>query len=266
MGFGFWLIFLLPGKQQSPASQTSLVFDLPPATPHFFGRHHELDILHNVLDPAKPSMKGIVLYGLAGSGKTQLVLNFIETHKSRYTSVLWINASSKEATSQSFANIQDMLEEVWPSRDLPNPIPRGASSEKAVLSRLRSTMYKKWLLIIDSADDVETTNFASLVPPRCPHGSVIVTSTRRSASDQFEAFGFASREIDSLDDQSASQLLLFASSTQREPDNRHNESGMFPTLKHTSTCSAHVSQRTATQSKLSGNSTESHLHLSRLAF
>lgn len=172
--------------------------------------------MRETLDPSKPGMKGVVLYGLAGSGKTQLVLNFIDAWQSQYTAILWINASSKEATAQSFSDIEVCMAEIWPRKDLPNPSPRGATAEKVVLSRLRSTLYNRWLLVIDSADDVEATNFTSLVPHRCHHGSVIVTSTRRSAVDQFEPAGFRALEIDSLDDESAGKLLLFTSTNQKQ--------------------------------------------------
>ncbi|KAM7185523.1 hypothetical protein V8F20_011779 [Naviculisporaceae sp. PSN 640] len=203
----------LKGKNQA-ASQQTIIFDLPPASPHFFGRVRELSLLHDTLDPSKPGMKGVVLYGLAGSGKSQLVLNFIEACKARYTAIFWVNASTKETTAQCFSDIATCIEEMWPAKDLPNPIPRSATAEKLVLSRLRSTVYNRWLLVIDSADDAETTNFTSLVPSRCPHGSVIVTSTRRSAADQFEPFGFRSEEIDSLDNESAGRLLLHTSAVQ----------------------------------------------------
>ncbi|KAK0638981.1 hypothetical protein B0T16DRAFT_462695 [Cercophora newfieldiana] len=185
-----------------------LLFDLPSATRSFFGRADELSFLRDKLDPTVRGRKGVVLYGLAGSGKTQLILRFIHTFEERYTAVIWINASSKEQTLQSFADTAEAIDSMWPTKDLPNTY-RGTNPERKVLSRLRSTAHNRWMLVIDSVDDLDAIDLSSLIPD-CKHGSIVVTSTRRSAAELLEKYEFSALEVDSLDSFSASQLLLSA--------------------------------------------------------
>ncbi|KAK5653446.1 hypothetical protein OQA88_8932 [Cercophora sp. LCS_1] len=198
----------LKGKQREQnATGTTISFsDLPLMTPTFFGRERETEVMQDTLNPVKQGRKGIVLFGLGGTGKTQLTLHFIQRFKDRYTAILWINASSKEQMLQSFTEISDSLEHTWPSKDLPTPY-RGKLSDKRVLARLRSTVYKSWLLVIDSVDDLESINLASIIPD-CNHGCIVVTSTRKNAAEILDAHGFRSVEVDSLDDESSGKLLV----------------------------------------------------------
>ncbi|KAK4454854.1 hypothetical protein QBC34DRAFT_103225 [Podospora aff. communis PSN243] len=195
-------------QQKNSMPNGALVFDHPSATATFFGRSDELGLLRQRLDPAKPGRKGVVLFGLAGSGKTQLSLRFIQSYRDVYSAVIWIDASSKEQALQSLEDTAETINAVWPTKDLPLTY-HGKSPQKRVMSRLRSTIYNHWLLVIDSADDVGAINLPGLIP-ECKHGSVLVTSTRRSAAELLEKEGFGSLEVDSLDSSSASELLLSA--------------------------------------------------------
>ncbi len=44
----------------------------------------------------------LVLYGLGGAGKTQLALDFVETHKTAYNPIFWLDAKSAETVRSSF--------------------------------------------------------------------------------------------------------------------------------------------------------------------
>jgi len=181
----------------------------------FFGREKELAFLSDKLDPTVRGRKGVVAFGLAGSGKTQLVLRFIQTFGNRYSAVIWINASSKEQAVKSFADTAEAINALWPTKDLPMTY-YGNDPDRKVLLRLRSTIHSRWLLVIDSADDIDDINLSGLIPD-CKHGSVVITSTRRSAAELLEAKGFHSLEIDSLDSASASQLLTSVSRDPKTP-------------------------------------------------
>ncbi|KAI1411906.1 P-loop containing nucleoside triphosphate hydrolase protein [Hypoxylon sp. FL1857] len=180
--------------------------DLPISTPTFYGRGAQLEEIYSALDPSKSGRKGILLFGIGGSGKTQLALQYIKKQKQLYKAVMWINAFTSEQITESFTDAFCLISKSWPAKDLPNPY-TGENKLAFVLSRLRSTLYRNWLLVIDSADDLDNHNLVQLIPDSS-HGSIIVTSTRRDASDVLEQHGFSSIEIDKLDDHSGKELLL----------------------------------------------------------
>lgn len=157
----------------------------------------------DLLDPTKSGQKGMVLYGMPGSGKTQLALQYVERHHKLFTSIFWITASSPETASSSFSEAAALISSAWPIKDLPSPYQEHDDRQR-VVSRLRSTLYQNWLLVIDSADDIHGRNFTNYVPI-CQHGSIIVTSTRKEAADIFR---MENQEIGSLDPYNGQQLLL----------------------------------------------------------
>ena len=159
--------------------------------------------MEELLDPGKPGQKGIVLCGIGGSGKTQTTLHFIMKHQKLYSAFIWINASTIEHTKQSFSEVADMMAFNWPSRDLPMTY-TGSSDWQKVTNRLRTTRYSRWLLIIDSVDNLGLENYRRYVPS-CNHGSIIVTSTQIQAS---EVFRMPKLDVDSLDPESSRKLLI----------------------------------------------------------
>ena len=149
--------------------------DLPLKTSTFYGREEELLHIRQALDPSKAGRKSVVLSGISGSGKTQLALQHIEQEMKSYSAIVWVNAFTKEHADQSLTETAVRMETSWP-KDI--PVIRSEHQKDSlsyVLSRLRTTIYRNWLLIIDSADD---TNYVTKYFPVCNHGSVLVTTTR----------------------------------------------------------------------------------------
>ncbi|KAI1390713.1 uncharacterized protein F4822DRAFT_161955 [Hypoxylon trugodes] len=180
--------------------------ELPVSTPTFHGRSTQIEELASILNPAKSGRKGVVLYGIGGSGKTQLSLQYIRKKKRLYKAILWINAFTPEQIKQSFTDAFNLISKSWPSKDLPNPY-FGENKRDFVLAKLRSTLYRNWLLVIDSADDLTVHDLVQLIP-HSSHGSIILTSTRKDASDILEPHGFSSIQLDGLDNLSGKELLL----------------------------------------------------------
>ncbi|KAG9526674.1 hypothetical protein KCV07_g330, partial [Aureobasidium melanogenum] len=176
---------------------------MPFRTDTFCGRETELQKMAEALHPGTPGKKekGLVLYGIGGSGKTQLALQYIQIYGNPYKAIVWINASNAQDLEASFAEAADLLFE-WPD----NTAPRSstATPQKLVVARLCDPRSSPWLLVIDSVDDLSQHDFRVCIPD-CAHGSVIVTSTRANAS---EVFRLPSLEIDDLDEGSGCQLLL----------------------------------------------------------
>ena len=184
--------------------QLDICSDLPLTTDTFCGRETELLVVEEALSSSRSGLRGVVLYGIGGSGKTQLTLRYIQKHKNEYPTIIWINASSSESTYQSFEDVANLFSQSWPARDVPNPY-SGTENWAKVVSRLRSTLYTRWLLVIDSIDDLEQEQFRRYVPA-CSHGSVIITSTQYQCVDVFPSF--TGIEVDALDLKSAQELLL----------------------------------------------------------
>lgn len=160
------------------------------------------------LDPTNQGQrKGIVLFGIGGSGKTQLVLQYVEKYRQSYTTILWINASSVEHTKQSFAQAAGLISSGWPP-DTPVPL-AGSEDWQKVTARLRCTVHRRWLLVIDSIDDLDQDDFKRYIPS-CNFGSIIITSTYSQAP---YVFRLSSVEVGSLGLRSASELLFARAST-----------------------------------------------------
>ncbi|KAH0425280.1 serine carboxypeptidase, partial [Aureobasidium melanogenum] len=165
------------------ASDSPLRSDMPLRTDTFCGREVEIQTMAEALDPEKPGQKGLVLYGIGGSGKTQLALQYIQTYGSLYKAIIWINASNTQDLDATFAEAADLLCE---GPDNTAPRHSTATPQKLVVAELRNPRSSPWLLVMDSVDDL------------------IVTSTRANVS---EVFRFPSLEIDRLDERSGCQLL-----------------------------------------------------------
>ncbi|WQF85275.1 Putative tetratricopeptide-like helical domain superfamily [Colletotrichum destructivum] len=186
---------------------------MPMATESFYGRNAELREMQTALDPSKPGRKSLLIYGMGGSGKTQLTLRHIQQEGTRYSAVIWINGSTQEHAQRSFAEAAGFISSSWP-RDLPIPY-AGSDDLLMVSARLRLTLLTNWLLVIDSADNPEQGQLSSFIPT-CPHGSVLITSTRLLKLHGFKPDRPMS--MNGLDPQS-SQDLLVEMSGRDEDDN-----------------------------------------------
>lgn len=136
--------------------------------------------------PAYPP-RSLALWGLGGSGKSQLALRYLETHEDKYNPIIWVDARTPESARAAFWEMFLKLGLPWPAQEMDQlrkgtnpPVKsvniRDDSFVKAVLDWLESRQgaQKAWLLVLDNADDL--TWVGSLIP-RGRGGSVIVTST-----------------------------------------------------------------------------------------
>jgi tetraacyldisaccharide-1-P 4'-kinase len=64
---------------------------MPPLAPHYVERKEATSFMENALfdqgGAIKPGAKIVVVTGIGGCGKTQLIRKFVENHKERYVSV-----------------------------------------------------------------------------------------------------------------------------------------------------------------------------------
>ncbi|KAK4161596.1 hypothetical protein QBC43DRAFT_243126 [Cladorrhinum sp. PSN259] len=150
---------------------------LPDSTDSFYGREKELVQIQHALSPSRTGQKIALLYGIGGSGKTQLALRHIYQERDCYSAIVWVDASTRDHAISSIEEAAETMSSSWP-RDIP-PLNSGRDIKSLlrVTSRLRSTRYTDWLLVIDSADSLEEGELAEYIPA-CRYGSILITSTR----------------------------------------------------------------------------------------
>ena len=124
--------------------------------------------------PKSGSARAVAVIGLGGTGKTQLVLHYLQKHEADYNIVLWIDVRNKEAARSSFERCCRVLGlAIEPSPD-DRPL-KDLACVQAVLTLLRNQAeHDKWLVIVDNADDL-SWGVGSVIP-RGKAGTVLVTS------------------------------------------------------------------------------------------
>jgi tetratricopeptide (TPR) repeat protein len=115
--------------------------------------------LHNTREDERKETQTLVVYGLGGSGKSQLVLNYIRECRRDYTVVFWIEAGQKESIERDYIQIYQLL--------------FGHTATKAELIKLEDAVpaVKNWfhqqrgrsLVVLDSADTIDNEDDISYV-------------------------------------------------------------------------------------------------------
>ncbi|XP_077300338.1 uncharacterized protein LOC143921085 isoform X2 [Arctopsyche grandis] len=120
----------------------------------FLGRENELKVLHeNIKRGPTVESQTMVIYGLPGMGKTELVRGYILQNSRRYENkILWIDAKSPETIEESFRNIADSLK--IPAREDENG--NLIEIETVVREVYGKFKLEKSLFIFDDAEDQET--------------------------------------------------------------------------------------------------------------
>ena len=137
----------------------------------FIGRDTELEQMKTVLLPNPTSLtrKVLVLGGMGGIGKTQLAVTYAKRYGSYYSSVFWLNASSKTALLTS---LRRLAREILPEAG-------GQLKDDKLLTQvsvwLSSPENPRWLLAFDNYDDPDQFNIREYFPS-VAQGSIIITT------------------------------------------------------------------------------------------
>ncbi|KAK5311064.1 hypothetical protein LTR93_011837 [Exophiala xenobiotica] len=110
-------------------------------SPVFTGRDEDLQCLTTSLAPGPSSprkhQRRYVLFGLGGSGKTQICLKYVQEQRERYGGIFWVDASTVDSIRQSFMQLALILQ-----------VDEDVDSVKRRLAHISET----WLLVFDNAD------------------------------------------------------------------------------------------------------------------
>ncbi|KAI9866891.1 MAG: hypothetical protein M1813_000833 [Trichoglossum hirsutum] len=135
--------------------------------------------------------KRFVLYGLGGSGKTQVCLKFAQDYREKFWGIFWIDASSNESAEQGFLDIAHVC---------------GIKADFRVVKRWLSNIRDPWLLIIENADN--PLQDASEYFPVGDRGVILLT-TRNPECEVHATVG--SNGFGRMESEEAITLLLRAS-------------------------------------------------------
>ncbi|WP_027344720.1 FxSxx-COOH system tetratricopeptide repeat protein [Hamadaea tsunoensis] len=150
------------------------VFGVPGRNPAFTGRESALATLRDRLRADGPAAdqptRLVALCGMGGVGKTQLAIEYAHRFRSSYDVVWWIRAEPATFADAELADLGTRL-------GVPGSEQRTvAGSARAALVALEKGDFGRWLLIFDSAEDVE--RIRDFLPRS--GGSVLITSRARS--------------------------------------------------------------------------------------
>ena len=143
-------------------------------------------------DRTHSGQKRFVIYGLAGSGKTELALKYAEERQDSYWGVFFIDGSSRKNASGSYAEIATV---------------GGVEPNERAAKNWLLTRDLPWLLIVDSVDDDEVQLDELL--PAGTKGSILITS-RNPGHKTYGNVGKRYLELQLMEKDEANELILKA--------------------------------------------------------
>ncbi|KAK6356082.1 hypothetical protein TWF718_000456 [Orbilia javanica] len=210
----------------------------------FVGREGDLRQISNYFTESRSADTPCIfaLTGTGGMGKTQIAIEYAYRHHHDYTAIFWISAASEDTIRASFIDmLQRIVKEQAMMQSEPTPdyeaisqtlgIPglinsRGeVSADPGAASNIRLAVFgwlqlpgnNKWFLIFDNADDLETFDVQEYFPCH-GGGAILITSRRPEFSHTAEQ-----ADLDGLDRESATKLLLSLARLRDSPDAIGNE-------------------------------------------
>ena len=141
--------------------------------------------LHNSTDDGVEDMRILVVWGLGGAGKSQLVLNYIREYRQDYSAVFWIEGGSKESIERDYIQIYRLLygRLLGAGQD----IVKVEDAVPAVKSWFHGRE-GRWLVVLDSADTIDNPQDQLYIDldyfiPDAPGVHVVVTSRSATAKE-----------------------------------------------------------------------------------
>lgn len=130
---------------------------------------------------SKTLVHALSLTGLGGTGKTQLVLRYIEQHKKHYDTILWLDVRDEITTLFSSKRCCGALSIALPDR-LTEGLLHDTPAVQKPLRRLSAREQgQKWLVVLDNADELD--KLPQIIPQNAQAGSVIITSQDGKAAE-----------------------------------------------------------------------------------
>lgn len=151
----------------------------------------------------------VVVHGLGGSGKSQLVLNYIQEFRNEYSGVFWINATRRDTVEQHYTQIYCLLFGLLTTTD--ENIPKIDDLILAV-QQWFVRQPGNYVLVFDGADDIDdpgNPSYFDLTKFIPKWHSVDVLITTRIATVQ--RLGSAAVEVREMEKDEALELFFSSS-------------------------------------------------------
>ncbi|CAI6226945.1 unnamed protein product [Periconia digitata] len=166
----------------------------------FVARDALHDQIHTQLNShaAEASTTTLVVWGLGGAGKTQLVLDYVQRHRTEYKATFWIEVASKESLERDFINLYRMLFGLATSAGTETiSIDDAVTGVKSWFSGRQGP----WLMVFDGADAIEDSkahNFVNIKHfiPDVASLHVIMTSRSSTAANMTRMDGVQVGEME----------------------------------------------------------------------
>ncbi|QRV95640.1 kinesin light chain [Ceratobasidium sp. AG-Ba] len=181
--------------QSNAPDQTTGYKACPTPTPLFTGRQDTIDRIIACISKGDTQRCVFVLYGLGGSGKTQLALKTVQQTKGIWSDVVFVDATTNETAIAALAGFAKEKKV-------------GDSHESAV--RWLSNRQERWLMIIDNADDPDVD--IRQYTPDVDHGSILVT-TRIKQHVALARGDDSDHRVSEMNPDEAMEVLLKAAKT-----------------------------------------------------
>jgi GTPase SAR1 family protein len=132
--------------------------NLKDLNPIFIGREKYIEELSNLLD--KHNL--VVLYGIKGSGKTQIVLKYIENYKKNYEHIAYIDALNQNTIIEDYSKMLELNKDYY----------------NFEIVKFWAEKNKKWLFVYDNLDDIKlkSTFFYDYIV-NSKNGKIIIISS-----------------------------------------------------------------------------------------
>ena len=128
--------------------------------------------------------KTLVVWGLGGAGKTQLVLDYVRQYRTDYKATFWIEAGSKESLDRDIVYLYQTLYRQTTAAQEPASVENAIIGVKSWFSGRQGP----WLMVFDGADAIENKGSSEYIDikhfiPDVASLHVVVTSRSSTAKN-----------------------------------------------------------------------------------
>ncbi|KAK0712474.1 P-loop containing nucleoside triphosphate hydrolase protein, partial [Lasiosphaeria miniovina] len=156
----------------------------------YTGREQQMSKITAAFEqPLSQTQRRFVVYGLGGSGKTELALKYAQDNAQKFWGVFFVDASTRKSAAGSYAEIAKI---------------GGVDHNEKAAQHWLATRSVPWLLVVDNADS--ETALDDLLPSGTK-GCILVTS-RNPAHKSYGTSGERFLELKDMNVEEANELIL----------------------------------------------------------